>query len=286
MSIDVAWLTTKFPDLSNLASLSSGGQKWVFSANHATDGDVVLKLFKPSGTPSGLEMVFREMLAVQTVASDRVPKILEHGEIDTQLGKCFWFREQRIEGSDISDILHHGPLNTAQLLRLGLHMLEALSKAEAEKIVHRDVKPKNIMMDGNDTFWLLDFGLARHLTLTSMTPTADIFGKCTPGYTPPEQFRNIKKEIDSRADLFALGVTLYECATGSNPFSTGASSPVDILRNVETKPLVPLTVSFGSANEFRDLVATMTQKRRDHRPLTVAEALEWMQDICSRENIA
>ena len=197
MSIDVTWLSTKFPELNNLASLSSGGQKWVFSADHGTDGAVVLKLFKPSGTPSGIELVFREMLAVQTVASDRVPKILQHDEIDTQLGKCFWFREQRIAGNDLSDVLKSGPLNTVRLLRLGLHMLQALAKSEKEQIVHRDVKPQNIMMDGADQFWLLDFGLARHLTLTSITPTADPFGKCTPGYAPPEQFRNIKTEIEA-----------------------------------------------------------------------------------------
>ncbi len=285
MSIDVAWLRTKFPDLKNLATLSSGGQKWVFSADHGTDGAVVLKVFKPSGTPSGIELVFREMIAVQTVASPRIPVILDQGEIDTHLGKCFWFREQRIEGSDLGDVIQSGALDTRRLLRLGLHALEALSKAEEVSIVHRDVKPANIMLDSSDDFWLLDFGLARHLTLASMTPTADVFGKCTPGYAPPEQFRNVKTEIDGRADLFGLGVTLYECATGDNPFRQGARTMLDVLHNVETKPLVPLRLSFGSANEFRDLVSAMTQKRRDHRLPTVAEALDWMRDICSRENI-
>lgn len=285
MSIDVAWLSNKFPDLANLAALSSGGQKWVFSADHPDEGQVVLKLFKPSGTPSGVEMVFREMLAVQTVASDRIPKILAHDEIDTPLGKCFWFREQRIAGNPLNDVLNSGPLNTKRLLLLGLHILEALAQSEKDKIVHRDVKPANIMLDTSDQFWLLDFGLARHLTLKSMTDSADPFGKCTPGYAPPEQFRNIKSDIDGRADLFGLGVTMYECATGKNPFRDGANGILEVLRNVESKPLVPLSLSFGSANEFRDLVSTMTQKRRDHRPLTVAEALDWMRDICSRENI-
>lgn len=285
MSIDVAWLSTNFVDLNNLASLSSGGQKWVFSADHSTDGPVVLKLFKPTGTPSGIELVFREMLAVQIVASDRVPKILEHGEIDTQLGKCFWFREQRIAGHDVNEVLKSGSLDTNRLLRLGLHMLEALATAEAERIVHRDVKPANIMLDGSDGFWLLDFGLARHLTLTSMTPTAEPFGKCTPGYAPPEQFRNAKSEIDARADLFALGITLYQCATGKHPFHEGANNVLDVLRNVETKPLIPLSLAFGEANSFRDIVATMTQKRRDHRPPTIADALGWMKDICTKEGI-
>ena len=286
MSIDVSWLSTKFTDLNGLAPLSSGGQKWVFKATHKVDGSVVLKLFKPVGTPAGIELVFREMLAAQTVASHRVPKILEHGEIDTHLGKCFWFREFRIDGHDLSTVLKTGPLDTKDLLRLGLHMLDALSKAESEHIVHRDVKPQNIMMDVTSDFWLLDFGLARHLTLTSITPTADPFGKCTPGYAPPEQFRNVKSEIDSRADLFALGVTLYECATGSNPFHKGARNVLDVLRNVESMPLPPLNLKFASASDFCDLVATMTQKRRDQRVPTIAEALDWIKDICTKESIA
>lgn len=285
MSIDVTWLSTKFADLDGLAPLNSGGQKWVFSANHKRDGNVVLKLFKPLGTPAGLELVFREMIAAQTVASHRVPKILEHGEIDTPLGKCYWFREFRINGDDLSTVLKSGPLDTTKVLRLGLHTLDALSKAETELIVHRDVKPQNIMMDISENFWLLDFGLARHLTLASITPTADSFGKCTPGYAPPEQFRNVKSEIDARADLFALGVTLYECATGANPFFLGARNVLDVLRNVESLALAPLSLKFAASNDFRDLVATMTQKRRDQRVPSVAEALDWMRDICTREKV-
>jgi serine/threonine protein kinase len=104
------------------------------------------------------------------------------------------------------------------VLRLGLHVLEALERAETVQIVHRDVKPDNIMCDGEGNFWLLDFGIARHLELSSLTPTASPFGKMTLGYAPPEQCRNVKGDIDSRADLFALGVTLHECATGRNGF--------------------------------------------------------------------
>lgn len=284
MSLDVTWLGTKFPSLLKLAPLGQGGQKWVFSADHPIDGAVVLKLIQPR---MSMDLVTREIAAVRQVASPRVPEILETGVIDTPLGQCFWFRERRIDGHSVEDSLKRGPFDTRRLLRLGLHVLQALAKSEAEQIVHRDVKPANIMCDNNDDFWLLDFGLARHLQLSSLTPTADAFGKCTPGYAPPEQFRNIKRDIDSRADLFALGVTLFECATGKNVFRDGARDVLEVLRNVESRPLpLPLLrLSFGSANEFKDLVACMTQKRRDHRPRTAREALTWMQDICDRENV-
>lgn len=285
MGIDVEWLETQFRDLKNLQPLSSGGQKWVFSADHAVDGKVVLKIFKPTSTPHGTELVFREMLAVQEVASPRVPAILEHGDIDTQLGKCFWFREQRIPGSPLTNQIRAGNLKEKDLLRLGLQMLEALATSESQSIVHRDVKPDNIIAGPTGDYWLLDFGLARHLNLVSITATTDHFGKCTPGYAPPEQFRNHKSNIDGRSDLFALGITIYEAATGSNPFRVGARDVHQVLRNVESLSLPPLSLNMNSPEEFQDLIFAMTQKRRDHRPRTVKLALEWMQKICIKENI-
>lgn len=283
MSIDLAWLGRQFPDLSSIAPLGSGGQKIVFSARHATDGDVVLKIIHPHHDP---ESANREMLAVKAVQSPRVPKILDNGTITTTLGDSIWIREQRVSGTTLSETIRTGPLDTPKLLRLGLHMLEALEAAEQVHIVHRDVKPDNIMCDTADNFWLLDFGVARHLRLASLTATSSPFGKFTPGYAPPEQFRNIKDDIDARADLFALGVTLYQCATGRQPYQEGARDPIEVLRRVENLSLPPLALSFGSADEFRDLVSTMMQKRLDHRLGTAREALDWTKEICATENIS
>jgi eukaryotic-like serine/threonine-protein kinase len=164
-------------------------------------------------------------------------------------------------------------------------VLEALAAAEAVRIVHRDVKPDNIISDPGGSFWLLDFGVARHPDLRSLTPTGLPFGKGTLGYCPPEQFRNIKPAIDGRADLFGLGVTLYECASGSNPFRAGARNDLEVLKRVERMALLPLRLSFGAGNEFRDLVDSMTQKRRDQRPASAAEALQWIQEICAKEGL-
>jgi serine/threonine-protein kinase len=168
---------------------------------------------------------------------------------------------------------------------MGLHVLEALAGAEEAQIVHRDVKPENVIMDANDDFWLLDFGIARHLKLESLTGTGQIWGKFTLGYSPPEQMRNLKPQIDSRADLFALGVTLYECATGRQPFRQPPASNLEVLKRVEALVLTPLNPQFSAGAKFRDLVDAMTQKRRDLRPATVQEALVWMQEICAREQV-
>jgi serine/threonine protein kinase len=215
-------------------------------------------------------------VAVSQVNSARVPSILEVGTVSTPIGDCFWFRERRISGKTVRELLALGPLSIPDLLRLGLHTLESLLAAEQAKIVHRDVKPENIIRDTSGSFWLIDFGIARHLDLDSITATVSAFGKSTLGYAPQEQYRNVKTEIDARCDLFALGVTLYECATGHNPFDDGARDAMEQLTRVETMPLPGLTLTFASAEKFADLVAALTQKRRDHRPSSVREAYDWM----------
>jgi serine/threonine protein kinase len=277
MPVDSAWLQQQFKDLKDLELIGQGGQKQVYSARHAQDGDVVLKLVHPSEDP---ELVRREIVAVSRVESPRVPRILEQGQLQTQFGVFVWIREQRVMGETVRHTLANGPFPGREVLRLGAHMLEALARAETVNIVHRDVKPDNIMRDVEGNYWLLDFGIARHLTLASMTPTAAPFGRGTLGYASPEQCRNIKSDIDSRADLFALGITLYECGTGANPFLVPPLANVfEKLRRVETISLPPLMVGITQPEQLRDLIQAMTQKRRDLRPRTAQSALEWIAEI-------
>jgi len=280
--ISVVWLAGQFPDLAAIQPLSQGGQKQVFSAHHANDGDIVLKLMHPG---ADLERTRRELVAVARIQSGRIPAILDQGVVSTPIGDCFWFKERRIHGPTVRECLRTGPFDTAGLLRLALHISETLVAAEAVNIVHRDVKPENIIRDMAGEYWLIDFGLARHLGLDSLTATANVFGHVTWGYAPLEQCRNIKQEIDARADLFALGVTLYECATGSNPFRAGARDVLEILQRVENGNLPRLRLSFPSAADFADLIGALTQRQRIHRPQDAREAYEWIQEICAREQV-
>jgi serine/threonine-protein kinase len=283
MSVDSAWLSQQFPQVSGLKELGRGGQKWVYTGTHPTEGEVVIKIFKPSPVADRAD---REVQAVQNINSPRIPKVFEIGRARANLGEVIWLREQRIPGSNLRHKLKSGPLDPKSVLRLGLHVLEALAAAEQARIVHRDVKPDNILMDAGGNFWLLDFGLARLLDEESLTATGAAFGVGTAGYSPPEQFRNRKSDIDARSDLFALGVTLYECAEGTNPLRAGARDFAEILTRVETQPLPELTKEIEPSRKFRDLVTSLTRIRQDHRPVTAAEAYAWMKEICDAEGMS
>ncbi len=274
--MDLTWLENQFPYLSSIAPLAKGGQKFVFSAIHPDEGNVVLKLILGS---DNIERVPREKLAVQRVNSPRVPRIIDTGTGSTPLAPCVWILEQCILGENLREILNKGIFHVDDLVRLGIQMLEALVDAEKEKVVHRDIKPENIIMDQSGSFWLLDFGLARLLDLESLTPTGNPFGVGTLGYCAPEQLRNRKKDIDSRTDLFSIGIVLYECATGVNPFRDGARDPLEIADRTENQPLPPLRLSCDSKGELQDFIAALTQKFQDQRPRNAAEALDWMKEI-------
>jgi serine/threonine-protein kinase len=142
------------------------------------------------------------------------------------------------------------------------------------------------MRDSAGDYWLLDFGIARHLDLSSLTATSLPYGKMTLGYAPPEQCRNFKSEIDSRADLFALGVTMHECATGKNAFlDPPPRDHLELLKRVEQVVLPPVALPIAAKDSFRDLIATMTQKNRIHRPRTIGEAKLWLLEICESEGL-
>ena len=112
MSIDPAWLSNQFPQLTTIALLASGGQKTVFTARHPIDGDVVLKIIKPGGDPRRTD---RELLAVQNVQCTRVPQIVEQGVISTPVGDCVWLREQRVMGTTVRHSLQAGSFQRPNL---------------------------------------------------------------------------------------------------------------------------------------------------------------------------
>ena len=168
--------------------------------------------------------------------------------------------------------------SSLDLRRWADQILETLVAAGAVGVVHRDIKPANVIIDSACDAWLIDFGIARHLGLLSVTPTSAFMGPHSPGYAPPEQFANSKLDIDSRADLFALGVTLYESLEGTNPYMAGAASVDEVLTRVASMDLPRVTARDGVSSGLADLIQSMTRRPLSQRPASAAEALEWLRE--------
>jgi len=276
MALDLEWLVSQFPKLSHIELLGEGGQKWVFSSVHESHKRTVLKLVKP-GSETLLD---RELEAVRRVGEHGyVPKIYEVGLVDSPLGQLIWILEEFIDGIVLSEILKHRVLGKQEELKLASDLLHSASESESRNIVHRDIKPGNIKIDADGKAWLLDFGIARILDMESKTRTDALVGPHSPGYSAPEQFRYQKRAINGRSDLFAIGVTLYEAASGVNPFIVGAQSDLEILHRVEHQRLRPLSLDWDPDGVFSGFISTLTQKYHTQRPRNCHEAQEWLEEI-------
>ncbi len=274
--IDPSWLQKTFPDLSAFSRLGKGGQKEVFAAEHKTEGAVVVKIFHVG---ADRERALREVRVSLDLAGAKIPQTFDTGTAPSPTGEVLWIREQLVSGVNLRERLQDGPLDDEEVISACRDLLEVLAAAEEINVVHRDVKPENIIVADDSTFWLIDFGLGRHLDLTSITATGLLYGVGTPGYAPPEQFRNRKHDIDGRADLFGLGVTLFEAIEGANPLRAGARDRLEILRRTETTSLPRISRDIQGADGIADLLHTMTRARLSHRPESVGYALDWLREI-------
>ena len=275
MFLNLEKVTSEFPNLSNLELIDRGGQKLVFKCNNPQYGICALKLILPEAA-SRLD---REIEAVNRLnQTENIPKIYWATQkiIDQQL--IFFLLEQFIEGQTLHNILLNGPIEKELVLRIANDLTHSIYIMDSNSIAHRDIKPKNIIVDNNGKVWILDFGIARILDLTSKTRDSALWGPQTPGYGAPEQIRNEKTNIDGRTDLFSTGIVLFECCTGYNPFYSKATSKHEVFLNVLRKPLPKLDIDWDTHYKFQEFVSSITQKYQFQRP-SCAEASKWISEI-------
>lgn len=272
-----ALLAAQIPALTNITFVTGGGQKFVYRAEHATHGSVALKIFGDFADPQRTQ---REIDAVKSIACAHVPNIYETGVITGGPKPYIWLVEEWLAGDTLRSRLGTGALPDAVIQLVARDVLFVLSEAEKKHIVHRDVKPENIFLaTDNSKCWLLDFGIARHLDLSTITAAGAGFGPLSPGYAPPEQIQNYKEKVDGRADLFALGVTLYECLEGTNPYIEGTVDPGERMRRTLSSDLPRSTREIDHGGQFSDLVKMMSWRRRSLRPRTALRAYDYVRAI-------
>lgn len=166
-----------------------------------------------------------------------------------------------------------GPLETIEILRIGMQAAQGLAASHAQGLVHRDVKPANILLEkGVDRVMLTDFGLARAADDASLTRTGVVTG--TPQYMSPEQSRG--ESIDARSDLFSLGSVLYAICTGRAPFR--AETTLAVLRRIsDTQPRLIREVSPAVPEWLERIISRLQEKLPEHRFGSAAEVAELLE---------
>ena len=253
--------------------MARGGQKIVFDGVHNSYGETVIKLYFQLNDPRSL----REIQIERDLNLSMVPKIYETGTIEYEGTETLYIIEQKVKGTELRKVLESGKRFSLEEAVTFLEQgLEFIACIENKGIVHRDIKPENIIRADDGRIFFLDFGIARILGADSLTRTGAMMGPHTPGYAAPEQFNNLKKEIDSRADIFSLGVVTYECITGKNPFREGSINALEVLQKTETITPVQYSIKGDTQSQFMALLGAMTGKYPSRRPRTAKQAIDWL----------
>lgn len=253
--------------------MARGGQKIVFDGVHNSYGETVIKLYFQLNDPRSL----REIQIERDLNLSMVPKIYETGTIEYEGTETLYIIEQKVKGTELRKVLESGKRFSLEEAVTFLEQgLEFIACIENKGIVHRDIKPENIIRADDGRIFFLDFGIARILEADSLTRTGAMMGPHTPGYAAPEQFNNLKKEIDSRADIFSLGVVTYECITGKNPFREGSINALEVLQKTETITPVQYSIKGDTQSQFMALLGAMMGKYPSRRPRTAKQAIDWL----------
>jgi eukaryotic-like serine/threonine-protein kinase len=220
--------------------LGQGGMGIVYKAMDThLDRHVAVKVL-PQDMVADPERVRRFVQEAKAASALNHPNIITIYDIDESDGIHFIAMEY-VEGVTLQKMVHNGQLRLNESLEYGTQIADALSKAHSAGIVHRDLKPSNIMITNENRVKVLDFGLAKLQwkedsaeSFTTLTGKGDILG--TLPYMSPEQVRGL--ELDSRTDIFSLGVVLYQMLTGELPFrGPHAAAVLDSLLNTPTPSL-------------------------------------------------
>jgi serine/threonine-protein kinase len=245
--------------------LGRGGMGEVWKAfDTATQRVVAVKVLPAQlATDPLFEQRFRrEAYAAAGLNDPHVVPIHNFGEIEGRL----YVDMRLIDGQDLEHVLARGPLDPDRAVKIIEQIASALNAAHRVGLVHRDVKPSNILLAEDDFSYLIDFGIARGTGETGLTGTGNVVG--TWPYMAPERFTT--GQTDTRSDIYALACVLYECLTSSRPFP-GDSVEQQIAGHLTTPPPRPSIKQPGVSPQLDSVIATGMAKEPDQRYGTTTE---------------
>jgi serine/threonine-protein kinase len=235
---------------------------------------VAIKVLAPylAHNPAARQRFAREGRAAAAVVHEHVVAIYN---VESE-GEVPFLVMQYVAGESLQDrVERQGPLGSREILRIGIQAAAGLAAAHQQGLVHRDVKPANILLEtGVERVLLTDFGLARAMDDASLTHTGIVAG--TPQYMSPEQANG--QPVDYRSDLFSLGSVLYFMATGHPPFR--AERPMAVLHRICHDRHRPVReVNPDLPGELSAVIDRLLDKRPRHRPGSAAEVQQTLAEI-------
>lgn len=252
------------------ALLGIGGMGKVYRAHDKElDRTVALKILREDVVedPLALQRFKQELQLASRISHPNILRIHD-------LGECRGLKfisMQYVEGGDLYQILKKdGALPLSRAVPIMEQLCEALQAAQSEHVVHRDLKPQNILVGAGDHIFISDFGLAKSIetSLVGMTRTGAILG--TPKYMSPEQVEG--KPVDQRSDIYSLGLIFYEILTGALPFS-GDSTYQLMYQRVHESPRRPELLNPLIPPYLSGIVLRCIEREPDHRYRCAAEIL-------------
>lgn len=257
-----------------IEELEKGGMGRIYKAfDTEVNEKVALKLIKPeiSTDAKAIERFRNELKYARKIAHRNVCRMFDLGKE----GGNFYITMEYIAGEDLkSFIKRSGRLTIAKAVSLTKQVCGGLAEAHRLHVVHRDLKPKNIMIDIDGNARILDFGIARSLQSEGITGEGVMIG--TPEYMSPEQVET--KDVDSRSDIYSLGIILFEMLTGRLPF-TGETPLSVAMKQKTSKPPDPQSLNPQIPADLNRMIFKCLEKDRNKRYQSVEEILNDLNKI-------
>ncbi|HEX7024672.1 MAG TPA: protein kinase, partial [Gemmatimonadales bacterium] len=250
-----------------LEEIGSGGMGMVYRARDRQLGEqVAIKTLRPElvRDPGLVERFKSEIRLARHISNKHVVRTHDIGERDG----VYYLTMEYVEGITVRTLIDtRGRLGVAPTLAIASQLAQSLVAAHEQGVIHRDIKPQNLLLDAAGVLKVMDFGVARLAGAhAGLTEAGMLVG--TPAYMAPEQM--LSETFDHRIDLYAVGVVLYECLVGRLPFD-GGSAVALIARVLREDAAAPVTIDPEIPPALSDLVMRLLAKDPDQRPANAAE---------------